>query len=274
MRLITVMLGIVLTVAGQTPGVTRATALAPAGGFIGVGVQEIDGERAKTLKLREEAGVEVTRVDPDSPAEKAGLKTGDAVLQYNGQRVEGIEQFSRLVRETPPGRDVKLDIIRNGAPQTVTVKVGMRRAPRVAGGFLVRPPDIHLPDLPRSFLSWRSAMLGVEAESLDGQLAEYFGVKDGVLVRSVLKGSAAEKAGIKAGDVITRIDDSKVSTPADLSNRLRSLRNQSVPVVLMRDHKEMTITVAIDDADRARQIWEENFGSGGPARTIHSIQQQ
>jgi serine protease Do len=273
MRLITLMLGTVLIVAGQTPRVSRAAALAPTGSFIGVGVQEIDGERAKALKLREEAGVEVTRVDPDSPAEKAGLKTGDAVLQYNGQRVEGIEQFSRLVRETPPGRDVKLDIIRGGAPQTVTVKVGMRPLPRVAGGFGLTPPDIRFPDLPRSFLSWRSAMLGVEAESLEGQLAEYFGVKDGVLVRSVLKGSAAEKAGIKAGDVITRVDNSKVATPADLSNRLRSLRNQSVPVVLMRDHKEMTISVTIDDADRAKQIREQNFGSGGPAHTIYSIQQ-
>src|SRR5262249_42558508 len=69
--------------------------------FLGVGIQEVDADRAKALRLREEAGVEVTRVDPDSPAEKAGLKEGDVITEYNGQKVEGLEQFSRMVRETP-----------------------------------------------------------------------------------------------------------------------------------------------------------------------------
>jgi serine protease Do len=259
------MLGI--TALGQTPR-AGGPALARSGGFIGLGIQEIDSNRAKALKLREEAGVEVTRVDPDSPAEKAGLKVGDVVVQYNGQRLEGLEQFSRMVRETPPGREVKLDIVHNGAPQTVTVMVGQRRVRQVFDGFPAAPPDIRLPDLPHSFLSWRSAMLGVEGESLGGQLAEYFGVKEGVLVRSVLKGSAAEKAGIKAGDVITRVEGSQVATPADLSSRLRPLRGKSGAIVLMRDHREMTVTVTIDDADRADKF----FGFGGPGRAIYSIQ--
>jgi serine protease Do len=233
----------------QTPRVTRAAAIALPGSFLGVGIQELDSDRAKELKLSQEGGVEITRIESDSPAEKAGLKTGDVVLQYSGQRVEGIEQFSRLVRETPPGRDVRLDIVRNGAPQTVTVKIGMRPGPRLGNGFVM--PDIRMPDMPRSFLSWRSSMLGVEVESLEGQLAQYFGVKEGVLVRSVLKGSPAEKAGIKAGDVITKVDDSSVATPADLSSRLRFLRGKSVSVVLTRERKEMTVTVTLDQAGRA-----------------------
>lgn len=80
--------------------------------FLGVGVKEIDEERAKALKLRDEYGVEVTNVEEDSPASKAGLKTGDVVLEYNGQRVEGTEQFVRFVRETPTGRTVKLLVSR------------------------------------------------------------------------------------------------------------------------------------------------------------------
>jgi serine protease Do len=215
-------------------------------------VQEIDADRAKTLKLHEEAGVEVTRVEPDSPAEHAGLKIGDVIMQYNGLHVEGMEQFSRLVHETPAGREVKLDIIRAGMPQVVTARIGARRPAPFAA--LQAPPterfEMHMPDLPRSFMSWRSSALGIECESLEGQLAQYFGVKEGVLVRSVTKGSAAEKAGIKAGDVITKIDDAKVAAPSDISSRIRSMRGKSIPMVLMRDRVEMTLTVAVEDDDR------------------------
>jgi serine protease Do len=98
-------------------------------------------------------------------------------------------------------------------------------------------------------MSWRSAVLGIEVESLEGQLAEYFGVKEGVLVRSVLKGSAAEKAGIKAGDVITRVGDSKVATPGDISSLVRSANVRQVSIVLTREHKEMTISVTLGEDD-------------------------
>ena len=220
--------------------------------YIGVNVQEITAERAKTLKLAEEAGVEVTRVEPSSPAETAGIRTGDVVTQYNGQRVEGIDQFSRMVRETPSGRDARLTVVRGGAAQTITVKVASRNAGLLRGGNLVVPiPQIRIPDVPSGRMSWRNSTLGIEAESVEGQLAEYFGAKDGgVLVRSVTRGSSAEKAGIKAGDVITRIGDSKVTAPSDLSSRLRSLGGNSTTVVLTRERKEMTVTVMLDD-DRA-----------------------
>jgi serine protease Do len=220
------------------------------GTYIGVNIQEIDADRAKALNLRDVAGVELTRIEKDSPAEKAGLMTGDVVIQYAGQHVEGIEQFSRLVRETPVGRDVKLDIWRNGAAQSMTVKVAARRnvgAITGDGGFQFTLPELPMPDIPRNLMTWRTTLLGVEAESLDGQLATFFGVKEGVLVRSVIAGSASEQAGIKAGDVITRVDDSNVRTPAELSSRVRGLRGKSVPIVLMRDHKEMTLNVMIAD---------------------------
>lgn len=223
----------------------------PGGSYLGIGIREINAERTKALKLPPEAAVEITRVGAGSPADQAGLKAGDVVLQYNGVRVEGIEHFSRMVRETPVGRDVKLEIFRNGAAQTVTAKIGQHPVPQ---GFPF--PDgfgFPLPDGPRIFQGWRSPVLGVEAESLDGQLAQYFGVTQGVLVRSVMKGSAAEKAGIKAGDVLIRLDDGKVTSPADISGRLRSLGGKSVPVTLMRDHKELTVTVAVDSEESPRR---------------------
>lgn len=219
-----------------------------AGSYLGIGIQEITPERARVLKLRDEAGVEVTRVSPESPAERAGLRTGDVVLQYNGVKVEGIEHLSRLVRETPAGRDARLEISRDGSPQTIAVKIGQR--PPLAGfpgGLGSRAPDV-----PRPLPGILSPMLGVEAEPVMGQLAQYFGVSEGVLVRSVMKGSPAERAGIKAGDVVVRVDDLKVATPAEITGRLRSTRNRSVGVALVRDRHEMAFTVDLSDSRSGR----------------------
>jgi S1-C subfamily serine protease len=93
----------------------------------------------------------------------------------------------------------------------------------------------------------------VESESLNSQLAEFFGVKEGVLVRAVIKGSAAEKAGLKAGDVITKIGDSKVSNPRDISNALRGMSSgKTFTVTIMRDRKEMAITAMIEERSSGR----------------------
>jgi serine protease Do len=223
----------------------------PATSFLGVGVTDIDAERTKALKLKEEHGVEVTSVDEDSPAAKAGVKVGDVVLEYNGQRVEGIEQFLRLVRETPVGRQVKLLISRSGATQTLTATTGSRNVKDFvwSGDFTpFRMPEIHIPDMPHPLVMWQSRTLGVESESLNSQLGEYFGAKEGVLVRSVIKGSAAEKAGLKAGDVITKIGGHKVTSPSDISHILRSLSStKAVPVTIVRDRKESSVSVTIEE---------------------------
>ena len=234
---------------------SRVITIAPPGRYLGIGIQEITAERAKALKLREEAGVEVTRVAPESPAAKAGLKEGDVVLQFNGTKVEGLEQLSRLVRETPVGREVKLDIFRNGAPMTIMAKVGEHPSvPGMSDGFSFRMPDV-----PRTIQGLRSPMLGVEAESIEGQLAQFFGVNEGVLVRTVMKGSPAEKAGVKAGDVIVRVDEAKVTTPPEISAHLRAARGKPVPVAIMREHKEMSLTV---DAEPR---------PGGRAEPVHMV---
>ncbi|MBM3775161.1 MAG: PDZ domain-containing protein, partial [Acidobacteria bacterium] len=199
---------------------------AAGGSYLGVGVADIDAERAKALNLKEERGVEVKSVDEDSPAAKAGLKEGDLILEYNGQLVEGTEQLVRLVRETPPGRSASLQISRGGATQALTATIGSRKSRRfVSGGvdedfrFEVpgMPPMVFDFDWPAGDLSWRSSRLGIETVALGDQLAEYFGVKAGVLVRAVKKDSAAERAGIKAGDVIVQIDGAGVSRPQEIS---------------------------------------------------------
>ena len=223
--------------------------------FLGVHVVEMDAARATELKLKDEVGVEITGVEADSPAEKAGLKRGDVVVAYQGQRVEGTEQFIRLVRETPAGRQVKLMVHRQGAPaaQAVTAVVAARKPKIVAesGGPRV---ELWMPDLPHAYMGMRSPRFGVEAEGLEGQLAEYFGVKEGVLVRSVTKGSAAEKSGFKAGDVITKVDQKPLDSPRELSEALRSSRDKkSVAVTVVREKREMTLTANIEDDRTDRQ---------------------
>jgi serine protease Do len=258
--------------------------------FLGVGVADINADRARALKLKEERGVEITRVEEDSPAARAGLRTGDVVLEYNGQRVEGTDQFVRLVRETPVGRQVKLAISRDGATQTVAATIGERkRGPFVIGqpfdsekfkeqneklraemesmrkqvqSDQLRRQLRSIPDVPQPNLSWRSGSLGIVAEALEDQLAEYFGVKEGVLVRSVNKGSPAEKAGLKAGDVILKIDGTRVATPREITAAIRNLKDKrTFPVTVWRNHKEMTLSVTIE-ADRSEAT--PRF----PARTV------
>jgi serine protease Do len=239
------------------------------GSFLGVGVKEIDGERAKALKLREEHGVEITNVQKASPAEKAGLQTGDVVQKYQGQRVEGIEQFVRFVHETPAGRTVKMEVVRAGAPVTVTATLGKREKKISMAPMPPMPPDVRvwMPDLPKPMMSWSSGYLGIEGESLGAtQLSGYFGVKEGVLVRSVMEESSADKAGIQAGDVITKVNGAAVTTPREISAALRTARTEdkeTFPVTLVREKKEMTLSVTLESAAPPR-----------PARRGRPVSQQ
>jgi len=245
------------------------------GSYLGIGVAEVDAERAKALNLKEVHGVEVKSVDENSPAAKAGLKEGDVVLEYNGQRIEGTEQFVRLVRETPVDRQVRLSVWRNGAVESLTAGIGRRPAERFSirnddgDDLTVEVPEMPpmppmppmpsmpatpptpeiapLPDWPHVLNSGRSGMLGIESETLSSQLAEFFGVKEGVLVRSVTKNSAAEKAGIRAGDVIVKVDGESVSSPREISSILRSARaKKNFSVVVMREKKEVTLSVTME----------------------------
>lgn len=238
--------------------------LADATGWLGIGIADVNAERMKELKLPEERGVVVTRVEKDSPAEKAGLKENDVIVEYSGQRVEGIRQLQRMIRETPAGRNVTLGIYRAGQKLNLTATLGER--PEGLGRVRMRRfemPEIRVPHFDFDFdfdgrgwargFGWSRPRLGVEVESLSDQLAQFFGVKEGegVLVRRVEKGSAAEKAGIKAGDVITRIEGEKISSPADLREAMYENRDKkSISVTLVRSRAETTVTVEIEKPQR------------------------
>jgi len=226
------------------------------GGYLGIGGLDISPERAKALNLKEERGVEVSSLAEDGPAAKAGIKDGDVVLEFSGQPVQGTAQFQRLVRETPAGRQVKITVWRGGTAQTLTATVGENKRTTVMapedGSWNFSMPEIHaMPniEIPRFQMSSQNPMLGIVGEPLsqEDQLADFFGVQDGVLVRSVKKGSAAEKAGIKAGDVITKVDDSKVASSTEITRALRGLKSKKTfGVTVMRNRKEMPLTVTME----------------------------
>lgn len=218
--------------------------------YLGVDIQDVNADRVPALKLKEERGVEVTMVDQDAPAGKAGIKEHDVILEFNGARVESEEQLRRLIRETPPGRSVTLGISRDGNPLKINVQLADRgktetqAMPKVFALPRVQAiPNIEVPGYAFQVRTY-SSTLGIQTESLGQQLAEYFGVKQGVLVSSVEKGSAAEKAGLKAGDVIVRADNERLTDRADLSRILRNHREGGkITLGIVREKHEQTLTV-------------------------------
>ena len=229
-------------------------------GWLGIEISEISADRAKELKLSADRGVEVVGIEPDSPASKAGLREHDAIVTFDGQAVEGRVQFRRLVRETPPGRTVSLGISREGNVQTVKVEIGDRdneiqknvkvfTTPPNMGPSVLNMPDFDYHFAGPDMLDMRTPLLGINAEDLDGQLGAYFGAPDGhgVLVREVRKGTPAEKAGLQAGDVITKLDDKPVKSLHDLRADLREKIDQkSVSLSLLRKGSSMTVPVEIE----------------------------
>jgi len=247
--------------------------------YLGVDIQDVTADRVSALKLKEERGVEVTMVDQDAPAGKAGVKEHDVILEFNGTAVDSEEQLRRIIRETPPGRTVTLGISRDGNPMKISVQLADRAkiiADSMPKVVVPKTPRVPIPPIEVPNYTYQlqvqtySSLLGIQTENLSRQLGEFFGVKDGegVLVRSVEKGSPAEKAGMKAGDVIVRADNEKLSDRADLSHILRSHREGGkLSLVVVRDKREQTIMVDLPprkssgswwdnlDPDELRSVW-------------------
>ena len=241
--------------------------------FLGIEAREVTPESVKQYKLQAERGVLVGRVAPDSPASKAGVKETDVITEVDGQRVEGSTQFRRMIREIPAGRTVQLTVWRDGHAQTLSAKLDQAEelhrvmSGTVPGSFSFRMPEVEVPDMPEiqappdgpivafgdgdnlAFAAPLHPRLGIDAEDIGGQLGSYFGVPEdeGVLIRSVKAGSAAEKAGLKAGDVITKFDGERIRSLGELREKLAA-KNETATLSLTRDKKEMTLNVELPAA--------------------------
>jgi C-terminal processing protease CtpA/Prc len=248
--------------------------------WLGVELHEVTSDAAKDLKLSAERGVVLGKIVPDSPAAKAGLKENDVVTEINGQRVEGAAQFRRMIHEIPAGRTVQLNVWRDGRAQNLSVTLGKseeRRqsfkvfappAPGTPGTFAFRMPEMpEIPDVP--VMEWNGNLLmggqprlGIDAEDLNGQLGAFFGAPDGegILVREVNPGSPAEKAGVKAGDVITSFNGERIRTLGDLREKISAKRDakdkdRTVKLGVLRNKSEVSLSVELPAAaPRARHL--------------------
>lgn len=236
------------------------------GSAIGVSIRDLDSAEASRAKLPGPAGVVIEGVDSNSPAAKAGLRDGDIVVEFDGERIRSARHFARLVQETPEGRTVKATIVREGSRQTLDVTPESTRAmdhfvlPDIADN-IEREVERSLRRIPRNFAFdfnwdegypevavWPRGRLGAHLSTLTDQLAEYFGAKDGVLVSSVDGESAAARAGLKAGDVITSINGRTVDSPGDIAREVREAASEKeVEIGIIRDKKPMTLKAQLPE---------------------------
>ena len=240
------------------------------GSYLGVRVSDVEDGAGP---IAAEEGAVVREVVDGAPAAAAGIEAGDVIVEFDGERIRGARQLTRVVRETPASRSVAAIVIRDGARVNVNVTPGER--PRPDWRANLRRIEIPEPDEDeaRAFV-WRGdsalleglpdivdgammslagrARLGIRAESVDGQLAEYFGVSAGVLVRHVEEDTVAAAAGLRAGDVITTIDGEAVEDLGMLRRRLSALDpGASFAIAIMRDGAAMSLPAELaDEAER------------------------
>jgi serine protease Do len=226
---------------------------------VGVSVRDVAAGDVAGTGLAEPRGVVVESVATGGPAAEAGVAAGDIVVEFDGERVRSVRQFVRLVQDTPSGRPVQAAVLRDGSRQALTItperfgpdldvampgirrelERGLRELPRALDDFDWTVPGIFV--APR-------AQLGAGLTPLGDQLAGYFGVEAGVLVSSVEDGSAAARAGLRAGDVITTIDGNEVGSVGEVRAALvEAGGGTTIALGIVRDRNTQTLMATLPD---------------------------
>jgi serine protease Do len=224
-------------------------------GYLGVAVLDVTDERAKALKLKDDSGIEVIKVDEDSPASRAGLKIDDVVLEVDGKSVTDHEQFHVTIGEMQPGTKVKLTVWRDGAKKTIVATLAAR--PDSAYPYLgPDSPNAPMPPLPPLPQAYGNALpvfpadaptVGFFGAPLNSQMAEFLGVKEGVLVWEVAPRTPAERAGLKAGDVVVKVNGTPVTNPREITGLVRMSGKKMTVFTVVRNKKEMTLNIEVSE---------------------------
>ena len=236
-------------------------------GYLGVSLRDLDAAESSRLQTM---GVMIVTVDRDAPAWTAGLRPGDIMTEMNGQPVEGVEILRRRLREYPAGTSITLRVHRGGAEVSYTVilrdqeavaqnawsqhvRVGAGTELAPAQGFAASPATPPPPpNAPHGMASTLFDALipgavytGMEVGALTPQLASFFGVPagGGLLVTDVRGGSPAATAGLAAGDVIVRASNQPIATRSGLARTLRNAKGNAIPLAVLRDHKEVVLSL-------------------------------
>lgn len=259
----------------EPPESAQVFVLNDGAGHLGVVLGDVTPEKAQELKLPAVAGAIVNSLQKDSAAAKAGIESGDAIIEFDGIRVRSSAELRRLIRETPAGRAVEMKVVRNGKTSVLSAKLEASsdhfnfnfNMPEIR----IPPMNMDMPGLPAPYGGHR-ATLGISADSLTPQLAQYFGVKQGkgVLISEVTKGGAADKAGLKAGDVIVEVDGKPVSGTEELRDALNDNftgDTRKVNLTLVRDHHEQTISAEVT---RSHPGQKHTSSIAGPTSSVEA----
>jgi serine protease Do len=234
---------------------------AHSGAYLGVQIAEVTPQEASAWKLQDQGGAVITYVDQDGPACHAGLVENDVVIAFNGSKVDSAAQLQGLIHASVPQKPITLTIVHSGQRKDVKVTLGSWNVMSHARAFtamnLGSPPPPHAitPDLEIPSFTVLSARHGLVVESLSPQLADYFGVTrgQGVLVRSVEGGSPAASAGIKAGDVIVKVNNEVVHDMVDWQRGMHG-HTAKISVTIWRDKHEQTVVLTVPGPDETSQL--------------------
>ncbi len=249
-------------------------------GWLGIYIQKIDQDLKESEKLPSTEGIYVVGVMKDSPAKKAGVLKGDVILQFDGREVKSVRGLTRDIEDCKPGDTKTLVIQRDGDKKTVKIAIGEGSS---EGEFswtddgsiapLPEIPDIDMvpPDQPHasafSLGQLSNSRVGVALYEVSDQLAEYFGAKNGgALINEVIKDGPADKAGLKAGDVIVQVDHKPVEDVADIRKKIQKKDGGDVATitVLRRGNEEKTVDVTVEESDTWSGIGDHRFFRARP----------
>jgi serine protease Do len=249
------------------------------GSYLGVQTEEVTRENFGKFGLRDVRGVAVAKVVEGSPAAAAGVQDGDVIVRINGEDVTSGRKLTRLVSEISPDHTARLTVLRGGSERELNVTVGKRPGVKFGEGsflpegmenFEFKMPELEkfefkMPELeklkelekfkfehgkPGEPMVWsfgNHRQIGVGLTPLTKQLSDHYGVTNGALVNTVRKDSPAEKAGLKAGDIITEIDGTQVNGDMDVVRAIGEKKDGDVSVTFVRGGQRQTIRVTPEE---------------------------
>jgi S1-C subfamily serine protease len=211
-------------------------------GWLGVSIQDMTPRLARSMNLKTREGALVTDVSGDSPAHKAGIKRDDVIVEVDGKAIWDAGDLTNTMRKSKPDAAVTIVVMRGDEKKTF--KATLAESPRRP----VAAAPAH-PMVPRINIAHAGGAFGLTIRTLNEQLAGYFGAPkgQGVLVESVKKESPAEKAGIKAGDVLLKIGERPIESTRDVRRALRKYEGEKASVEVLRKGSRLTVTFDVPE---------------------------